>query len=534
MTLVAAGDNLVWRKVPVTEYEEKFHLHNPSMSDLTVAQDGTIYMAHGQLSRLVGNRWVSVDSDAQPLRFMPDDRTEEGFYRAAVKRKTNNARGYEVRAARIDKPDRMNGLAARAALDDAGRFWVLTPRARVFRGNRDNWQRMPVMASAVHAGPGGQAILWSPEVWVGQFKNEHDRWLKANPNPMLFDGTRWIDLAGLPAEPWSFAFSPDGDLWMLTYVGGPDSGEGHIYRRVGERWQPAPGVPDGRHIESDLQGNLWVLSYSQHKTAKGWRHRNARIFRWGGAGWIDDPSIPDLRLPPKLGAFQYGTVLEFNDRLTFAHSRYWMSLLEVSDEKYAEILAIRSARDEPAEVPAIREADDMEPVSHDPPAGSSPGQALQGCWFWSNGAYVEAFDDGRITVGGLTRQWRSEGDDGSYSVAWPAIEDTWTLAPDGNSFQATTSLDMRFTGTRLSGDPASAAGRWQRSDGVTLDLDANGHVTAGQNHATWQTGPDAGQVVLQWPVVDQILVARDGESLTTSTQFLSHAAVRDPGCARRR
>ncbi len=531
--LLPANAAKLWRKVPVTEYEKLHRLHSPGISDIEVGADGVIYAITGSgLQRWDNYRWFTVDRDSEPLRW----EKEKNLYIA--RRRTSpigeRPQGVYIRMA---EPDRMIGIAERFAIDSGGRFWVTTSNGRVFSGVANKWKREPIMASEIVSGPGHQLVAWSirPATW--QRKNEHSDWMQQNPHPKWFNGTSWIDLANIPVPFKTITFDSEGHLWLLALDGSVEDRPGRIFRRIGNAWQEMPAVPDARHIETDERGTLWVISYSMsHDQTDGWTPANTRFHQWQNGEWFDDAALPDFPTPTYLSGNFHGSFIQFKGNLTFAQSNRWVSLLDVSQEEFDRVQKQRAERNrKPADEVAdeFDEDDDEEAnpfvsmsTSDEIPERGPDSPLFVGRWQWSNGVFVKIFADGRVDAGLFRTTWSAGDDERHFVIEWPGIRDTWTLSADGNGFTATTSLNMQQSGRRSSGDSSSAAGQWQRNDGAVLSLEEDGTVTAGPFHGTWQQTGET-KVVIEWPVVDKIVVAADGNSLTAQTQFQQNTATRE-------
>ena len=392
------------RKVPMTPYEERHRLHRLSATDVTVGSDGSIYIANGFLKRYEAGEWVSVDSLEKGLALD----VQSGGYLIGVKEEESRSRLKADDIVRMMRPDRINGIAEQVAIDDRNRFWVVTPRGRVFSGVRDRWERMPVMGSNVNAGPNGQVIVWTRRPAHRQHKGEHDRWLMKNPHPKLFRDGRWQNVAGLPATPNGFAFDGAGNLWALIYEGDMSSGPSVIFKQQGGSWERQPTVANGRFIDSDLKGNLWVLSYRYRKSENKdtWSHEEGRIHCWRDGTWFDDPTFPDLPVKPSFG-LNHGTLLQFENKLTFAHKTRWLSLTEVTEDDYVRVMERRKPQKvQPMPWDDENEADDPDAVAFEmgPSIGEIPDVTsdeppIAGCWLWSNGVTVLIHGDGRVQAG---------------------------------------------------------------------------------------------------------------------------------------
>ena len=200
----------------------------------------------------------------------------------------------------------------------------------------------------------------------------------------------------------------------------------------------------------------------------------------------------------------------------------------------AHVVAAPEAVSEPetvVEPSAIAEAETPEPNEEPEPAIESianpTAAALVGCWQWSNGARIAIDDQGVATNGPVRGQWRSLDAANRFEIEWPPIEDTITLASNGRSFDGVGLFGVRFSARRLD-EGSGLAGRWQRHDGVVLELAADRTATAGTLSGGWSGSGNSFRI--EWPLIDEVTLSEDGERLDVSNQFGEATATRRSGC----
>jgi len=320
-----------WHIVPINSFAANYGISAPVIDDIAISKDNRIYIISGarKLSRLEGEIWVVVDGREARIWF--DKKT--GKYVVPLLRKNNNNEYKEVKKVKLKVPDRMNGIAARVAVDSMGRLWVVTTRGRVYRrDSRNKWQKMPVMASDIVAGNGGVVAVWTMKAT----SDEHKEWLNNNSHPKIWNGMQWKDIKQF-TELRSMAFDKNGSLWVLAgNYNAPNKYK--LMRNVNAAWKEIQQEPKFLHMESDLHGNLWALTYKVNKNTnknikKKWVTSDERIFRWTGKDWVDDESIPNLHRELYTKPPFYGSLFQFRGNLTWASKQYWFSLRERSAEE---------------------------------------------------------------------------------------------------------------------------------------------------------------------------------------------------------
>ncbi len=153
--------------------------------------------------------------------------------------------------------------------------------------------------------------------------------------------------------------------------------------------------------------------------------------------------------------------------------------------------------------------------------------SLAGCWNWSNGVRVVLTDEGGANNGFATGAWTWTGDK-QISISWPPITGAITLSADGKSLSATDSLSIQTTAQRIQGDPGGFVGVWQWSNGGVVTVAVDGAMTVGHLHGTW-TGAGRNYSIA-WPLIDEISVGADANSLSGDNQFGSFTASKQANC----
>ncbi len=161
-----------------------------------------------------------------------------------------------------------------------------------------------------------------------------------------------------------------------------------------------------------------------------------------------------------------------------------------------------------------------------PPAAVEPA-TLIGCWRWSNGARIRIAADGVAANGPVRGQWRSADAPNRFEVEWPPIEDTITLASNGRSFDGVGAFGIRYTATRI-GQGDGLSGQWRRQDGVVLNFAGDGAASGGPLRGRWSGSGDSFRI--EWPLIDEVTVSKDGERLDAVNQFGRVTAKRQPDC----
>ncbi len=154
--------------------------------------------------------------------------------------------------------------------------------------------------------------------------------------------------------------------------------------------------------------------------------------------------------------------------------------------------------------------------------------ALSGCWKWSNGPTIIITKDGQVKNGVIPAKWKTiDSKNNRYSITWPSITDTVTLSVDGSSYSGLNIFGMPVSGKRISGKLNSIQGKWL-SNNIELTLAPNKTATAGPLKGIWKKLGNG--YVIEWPIIDNITVAKNKNTLTGKNQFGSFSAKRDIHC----
>lgn len=189
---------------------------------------------------------------------------------------------------------------------------------------------------------------------------------------------------------------------------------------------------------------------------------------------------------------------------------------ETRPEPVMELKAPPEPRDAESEV--------KQAIPAEPPAKP----VLIGCWHWSNGAQISIEPDGVVVNGPIRGQWQASVTANQFEIVWPPIEDTITLASNGRSFTGVGLFGTQFSATRI-GLGTGLAGQWRRQDGVILEFTTDGVATGGPMRGQWSSESDR-KFRIEWPLVDDVTVAKDGERLNAVNQFGRVTATRRTGC----
>lgn len=514
----------MWRTAPVTAYEKLHRLH-AEHSDVAMGPDGSLYMTNGNVNKLVGDRWIDIDPFAEGLMY---DKKKDLFYSLTVKGQKANGKNIYGQMGRMKEPDRMSGIAHRLSVAPDGDFWVTTKIGRIYRGGPKNWNRQEAYGHDVVTGPGGQAVAMTK----APIFQAHKDWLKQHPNPVYYDGAAWHDLNNLPGDATSFAFDSGGNLWLLTMPPTPEPRSGSIYQRQGSSWKLMPEVPNARFIDRAPDGGIYVLAYTQEldKAKNRWIFDHGRFHFWQGDHWKEKSEWPDLTKRMRIGAFYHGSLIHFQDQLVWAHQTKWLTVKDVAVKTKKPV-----AEPEPIASLGEAEEDDGPGALRDlfqttaTPQVTETSAAFVGCWDWSNGVHVKVFADGRVDIGIFKAKWEQGASPNQFTVKWPSIYDYMNAQPGGKTYTGESSLKRPLSMTREQSTGDGPVGIWKRPDGIRLELKADGTVDAGVFQGFWkQKGKD--KLILEWPVVDAVTIAADGNSLATKTQFEANTAVRSKQC----
>jgi len=154
---------------------------------------------------------------------------------------------------------------------------------------------------------------------------------------------------------------------------------------------------------------------------------------------------------------------------------------------------------------------------------------LVGCWKWSNGGYIVVDKNGIAKNGDIKGKWLSiSNPNRRYSITWPPINDYITLINEGAGFSGVNTFGFPVSGTRVSGSAKELVGRWNWFTGIKVVISKNKKVKGGGFLGTWEKQEKG--FVIEWPVIDQIKVSKNGKKLNVRNQFGRVTAVRDEAC----
>jgi len=155
--------------------------------------------------------------------------------------------------------------------------------------------------------------------------------------------------------------------------------------------------------------------------------------------------------------------------------------------------------------------------------------SLVGCWNWSNGPHIVINKNGSVRNGTVNATWKYiNKSKNSYAIIWPSLADSISLIKKGTQLYGFNNLGFPILATRKSGTSSSLVGTWLWSNNITVHINSNKTVAAGHLHGTWhQSGKNW---IIEWPIIDNIVMAKDGRSLTVKNQFGAVTAKRDVNC----
>jgi len=170
--------------------------------------------------------------------------------------------------------------------------------------------------------------------------------------------------------------------------------------------------------------------------------------------------------------------------------------------------------------------------------GSAPEQGsgksfntLSGCWDWSNGAYILIDADGSAHNGPFVGSWNV--DDVSnrrYTLTWPSFVDTLSLSANGDVLSGKNNFNLPIVATRKAGAATELLGTWLWGNGITAVVQPDFTISGGSLKGTWRKA--GANWIIEWPLVDSIILSADGQKLQVKNQFGSVTAKRDVSCQR--
>jgi len=157
---------------------------------------------------------------------------------------------------------------------------------------------------------------------------------------------------------------------------------------------------------------------------------------------------------------------------------------------------------------------------------------LSGCWNWSNGTYIVINADGTANNGPFIATWKVvDTNKGHYTMIWPSFIDTLTLSEDGTMLSGNNTFNLPVTATRKTGVATDLNGTWLWSSGITMEVRPDSTIRGGSLSGTWYKTENSW--VIEWPLVDSVILSADGLNLSTKNQFGSVTAKRDVNCRKK-
>lgn len=153
---------------------------------------------------------------------------------------------------------------------------------------------------------------------------------------------------------------------------------------------------------------------------------------------------------------------------------------------------------------------------------------LTGCWKWGNGAHITISPNGEANNGAFVGKWKTvNATKGHYEITWPPFIDSLVLSSDGKKLSGINIFGIPVTSTRLSGELPGLNGKWLWSNGVPVTI-LNTKATGGGFNGSVSLKNN--KWIFKWPLVDNIIVAKNGLSLSLKNQLGALNASRDVNC----
>jgi len=185
----------------------------------------------------------------------------------------------------------------------------------------------------------------------------------------------------------------------------------------------------------------------------------------------------------------------------------------------------------PLSKPSTTHPDDSIRHQHSTPDynGSVLLNTLTGCWNWSNGVYVVIDANGTAQNGVIGAVWKAvDVANRHYTITWPSFVDTLSLSTGNDVLRGNNNYGFPVTATRKAGTTPGLTGTWLWGNGVTMIIRSDSTVTGGSLKGTWRKAGN--NWVIEWPIVDSIILSADGLNLSVKNQFGSVTARRDAAC----
>jgi len=183
----------------------------------------------------------------------------------------------------------------------------------------------------------------------------------------------------------------------------------------------------------------------------------------------------------------------------------------------------------------ITNPDDITRHQRDRP-GHNNGDSLNtltGCWNWSNGTHIAIDTNGTAHNGLIGATWKIiDITNRHYTITWPSFVDTLSLSADNDVLSGNNNYGLPVTATRKSGVTPGLVGSWLWGNGITMVIRPDATVTGGSLKGIWRKAGN--NWVIEWPVVDSIILSANGRNLSAKNQFGAATARRDESCTGKR
>jgi len=154
---------------------------------------------------------------------------------------------------------------------------------------------------------------------------------------------------------------------------------------------------------------------------------------------------------------------------------------------------------------------------------------LSGCWNWSTGSYIVISENGTALNGPFGASWKSvDASKRRYTMIWPSFVDTVALSENGNVLSGKNNYNFEINANRKSGVQSDLVGTWLWNNGITMAFQSNFTVSGGALKGTWSKAGN--NWIIEWPLIDSIILSADGHKLKVKNQFGSVTAIRDVNC----
>jgi hypothetical protein len=153
---------------------------------------------------------------------------------------------------------------------------------------------------------------------------------------------------------------------------------------------------------------------------------------------------------------------------------------------------------------------------------------LVGCWAWSNGAVITVKKNGYAHNGFMPGPWKAV-ENNKYHIEWSDLVSTVSLTSDGTKMIEKSEFG-EGGGRRVSGVVTDFSGSWLLDNGATTIAASDGTYSIGPLQGTWRAKSGSDKFEIVWPILDKIIVASDGDSLSGANQFGTFTATRRASC----